>query len=61
MLLRRGTRVGLRRPLDLCRYLFMLGYRVIEVLFQPPRRCFRPEPPGSCRRFTVVVRRSPFQ
>ena len=36
------------------RSLFMLSDRVFEVLFQPRRRCFRPEPSGSRRRHAAA-------
>jgi hypothetical protein len=49
-------RAGLRCPLDLCRYLFVLGDRGFKLLFQLTRRGFRPEPSGSCRRCTMIGR-----
>ena len=36
----------------------MLGDRVLEVLFQPRRRFFRPEPSGSRRCCTTIGRGS---
>jgi len=38
-----------------------MGDRVFELLFQPTRRCFRPEPSGSCRCCTMIGRRFLFQ
>lgn len=39
----------------------MPGDGIVEMLFQPTCRRFRPEPSGSCRRRTMVGRGSPFQ
>jgi len=58
---RRLIRVGLRCPLDLCRYLLVPRDCVCKVLFQPSRCRFSPQHSGACRRCTMIGRGSPFQ
>jgi hypothetical protein len=61
VLWRRLIRVGLRCPLDLCRYLLVPRDCVCKVLFQPSRCRFSPQHSGACRRCTMIGRGSPFQ
>jgi hypothetical protein len=51
-----ASALGSAAPLDRCRYFLVLGDRVYELLFQPTRRCFRPQPSGPCRCCTVIGR-----